>query len=325
MDSPDSGAKIVVIGGGTGSFAVLSGLKNYVKNLTALVSMADDGGSSGRLIDEYGVLPPGDVRQCLVALSRSPLVRDLFNYRFDNGTFDGHSFGNIFLTVLEKLTGNFGEGVEQAGQILQITGRVEPITLDKFTLMMEDVGRVVKHEYNIDDRKFNGKRPRIWLEPTPQPNPSALKAICEADIVVIAPGSLYTSLGAVLVVPGVAESLMRTRAKVLYICNLINKPGQTDGFTVEDYVDELERVTGRKFVDAVLYNNRRPGNDLLQRYARDGETPVEFGRRDDRKYIGADLVAKKAWKSAKGDKVKRSLIRHDPDKLARQVMKLFFS
>jgi uncharacterized cofD-like protein len=325
MEATNFGAKIVVIGGGTGSFTVLSGLKNYAENITALVSMADDGGSTGQLRDEYGVLPPGDVRQCLVALSKSPKVRELFNYRFDEGTFKGHSFGNLFLTALEKMSGNFTDGVELAGRVLQIIGKVEPITLDKVTLCMKNAGRTTKHERNIDDKNFDAPKPELWLEPAPEANPVALQAIRGADIVVLAPGSLYTSLGAALSVPKIGETLKKTKAKVIYFCNLVNKPGQTDGFTVEDHADELERLAGAKFLDIVIYYNRRPGGELLNRYSDDGDSPVEFGGRTDRCYKGADLVAKKAWKSQKGDKLKRTLIRHDPDKLARQVMKVYFS
>ncbi|MDR1197099.1 MAG: YvcK family protein [Candidatus Nomurabacteria bacterium] len=325
MNPTDLGPKIVVVGGGTGSFTVLSGLKNYAENITALVSMADDGGSTRQLMDEYGVLPPGDVRQCLVALSRSPQVRQLFNYRFSDGSFDGHSFGNLFLTALEKMTGNFTDGVELAGKILKIVGKVEPLTLDKVVLCMKSAGRTTRHERNIDDKTFDAPRPELWLEPQTEPNPMALAAVKKADIVVLAPGSLYTSLGAALVVPTLGAALKKSRARVVYFCNLVNKPGQTDDFSVEDHADELERLAGVKFLDLVIYNNRRPSNEQLSRYANDGELPVEYSGRSDRRYKGVDLVSKKAWKTQKGDKLKRTLIRHDPDKLARQIMRLYFS
>lgn len=170
MNPPDSsrrlGAKIVVIGGGTGSFTVLTGLKHYVSHITALVNMADDGGSTGILRDELGALPPGDVRQCLVALSDSPKVRDLFNYRFEEGSLKGHAFGNLFLSALEKMTGNFAEGVELASEVLNITGRVEPITLDNVTLCAEGRdGTCVRGEFTIAHHEL-AERPRIWLDPS---------------------------------------------------------------------------------------------------------------------------------------------------------------
>jgi uncharacterized cofD-like protein len=325
MLTTDIGPKIVVIGGGTGSFTVLSGLKNYAENITALVSMADDGGSTRQLIDEYGVLPPGDVRQCLVALSKSPKVRELFNYRFSDGSFDGHSFGNLFLTALEKMTGNFSDGVELAGKVLKIVGKVEPITLDKVVLCMKSGGHITRHERNIDDKEFKTLRPKLWLEPKTQLNPVALSVVKRSDIIVLAPGSLYTSLGAALVVPGLGAALKKSHARVVYFCNLVNKPGQTDNFSVEDHADELERMAGAKILDLVVYNNRQPTPELLSRYANDGELPVEYTGRTDRKYKGLDLMSKKIWKGQKGDKLKRTLIRHDPDKLARQIMRLYFS
>ncbi|MDR1969962.1 MAG: YvcK family protein, partial [Candidatus Nomurabacteria bacterium] len=247
------GAKIVVIGGGTGSFVVLSGLKNYTNDLTALVSMVDDGGSAGVLRDELGVLPPGDVRQCLVALSRSPRVRDLFNYRFDEGTFSGHSFGNLFLAATEKMTGSFRAGVALASEILNVTGRVEPISTNQVTLFLGDGKKVLRGEDTVDNGKF-APRPKIWMEPKPKVNPMAIEAIERADVVVVAPGSLYESLGTVLITPGVAEALTTSQAKIVYICNLVNKLGQTDDFCVHDYATELERLAGRPFIDYVIYN-----------------------------------------------------------------------
>jgi uncharacterized cofD-like protein len=321
--------KAVVIGGGTGSFTILSGLKNYVSDLTALVSMADDGGSTGQLRDELGVLPPGDVRQCLVALARSPKVRNLFNYRFEEGSFKGHSFGNLFLTALEKMTGDFRAGVELATEVLQVAGKVEPITLDKVTLMMQDGDRVVRGERLIDDGSF-GPRPKLWLEPDPAANPAALDAIKRADLIIIAPGSLYTSLGAALVVPGIGEALHKSKAKKVYVCNLVNKPGQTDGFAVEDYAAELERMAGTRFLDYVIYNTKKPSAKLLAKYAADGELPIDLSGEVEARYIlkGGDLLADGAWQGgSKADALAstRTLIRHDPDRTARKIMQIYFA
>jgi conserved hypothetical protein, cofD-related len=321
--------KIVVIGGGTGSFVVLSGLKKYARDITALVSMADDGGSTGQLRDELGVLPPGDVRQCLVALSHSPKVRDLFNYRFDEGSFSGHSFGNLFLTALERMTGDFYSGIELASEILKVVGKVEPTTLDKTTLCIDDGTAVVRHERNIEGLKFHAQRPKLWLEPSPSVNPIAIQAIDSADIVVIAPGNPYRSIGPALVVSGIGEALGRTSAKKIYICNLVNKPGQTDGFAVHDYVQEAERLAGTPFVDFVIYNTHQPSPALLERYAADGELPVAVDQPalDSAPYqaIGVNLLADTIWQNtSNNDPIasQRTLIRHDPNRLAEQIMKI---
>ncbi|MCL2451808.1 YvcK family protein, partial [Candidatus Saccharibacteria bacterium] len=270
------GSKIVVIGGGTGSFVALSGLKNYTADLTALVSMADDGGSTGTLRDELGVLPPGDVRQCLVALSRSPRARDLFNYRFDEGSLAGHSFGNLFLAALEKLTGSFVEAIDLADEVLNVEGKVVPVTLDSVTVCIDDGKRILRHERDIDGFKFHKPHPKLWLEPKPKVNPEAVEAILAADIVVICPGDVYKSLGPALAVPGIGQALRKTAARKIYISNLVNKPGQTEGFKVHDLAAEIERLAGGKFLDYVIYNVHPPSKKLLENYAAEGELPVEI-------------------------------------------------
>lgn len=348
----DNGENIVVIGGGTGSFVVLSGLRNYAQNITALVSMADDGGSTGQLRDEYGALPPGDVRQCLVALSSSPKVRELFNYRFDGGSFSGHSFGNLFLTALEQMTGDFAKGVALAEEVLRVDGHVVPITLDSVVINLDHgAKKILRHEREIDGVKFAKPRPKLWLEKTaaldenapkthklsaisrkPRVNPAAEKAILAADLVVIAPGDLYKSVGPALVVPGVGRALARTSAKVVYVANLVNKPGQEDDFSVADYADELERLAGAKFLDYVVYNTHQPSRKLLERYANAGELPVaiDSARLHEGKYFakGAELLAGEIWhNSNEKDPIaaQRTLIRHDPDAVARAIMKIYFS
>lgn len=332
VSSEKIGARIVVIGGGTGSFTVLSGLKHYANHITALVNMADDGGSTGILRDELGALPPGDVRQCLVALSDSPKVRDLFNYRFEEGSLKGHAFGNLFLSALEKMTGNFGIGVELASEVLNITGRVEPITLDNVTLCAAGRdGQPVRGEYTIAHQAL-ADRPKIWLEPAARINPKAAAAIEQADIVVIAPGNLYGSLAPALVVPGVYEALKRSTATKAYICNLVTKPGPTQGFKVHDFADEVERTAGGEFLDYVLYNNAEPSSELMKKYAHDGEFTVVADREAlrQRHYTAAPshLIADGAWTAKQASDPLagvRSFIRHDSDKVARQIMKLYFS
>lgn len=326
------GAKIVVIGGGTGTFTLLTGLKHYASHITALVNMADDGGSTGQLRDELGVLPPGDVRQCLVALSDSPKTRDLFNYRFDSGTFQGHAFGNIFLTALEKMTGSFVEAVEVASEVLKITGTVEPVTLSNVTLCADGLdGTAIRGEFTIAHKEL-APRPRIWLEPEAVINPRAAEAIDRADLVVIAPGNLYGSLGPALAVPGIGTALRGTNAKCVYVSNLVTKPGPTAGYGVHDFADEIERLAGGPFLDYVIYNTDHPSRALLEKYAHEGEFGVlvkkdEFTKRS-WKAIGSPILAKDMWtgdQAADPLAAVRSLIRHNPDAVARQLMKIYFS
>lgn len=331
--SPNDMFKIVVIGGGTGSFTLLSGLKEYTHFLTALVNMADNGGSTGQLRDELGVLPPGDVRQCLVALSDAPKLRDLFNYRFEEGSFRGHAFGNLFLAALENMTGDFAEGVELAGKVLNITGAVEPITLTNVTLMARtDGGGEINGEFEIGRSSLKGERPTMWLEPAASPNPKAIAAIKEANIVVVAPGNLYGSLAPALIVPGVGEALASSQAFKVYVCNLVTKPGQTDGYKVSDFVDEIERLAGHSFLDAVLFNTRKPSSELLERYASAGELAVEYDEAALEKApytaYGGDLLAGSIWKNTSGaDPIasSRTLIRHDPIVVARSIIDIYRS
>lgn len=328
------GVNVVVIGGGTGSFTLLGGLKKYTHHITALVNMVDDGGSTGVLRDELGVLPAGDVRQCLVALSSSPKVRDLFNYRFDEGSMKGHAFGNLFMAALEKMTGSFADAVETAGEVLGIYGRVHPITLDNTTMSirLED-GTVVNGQHAAESLVIpKGQRPWLELSPPASINPRARQAILDADLVVIAPGLLYGSLAPALLVRGVTRALAETSAKKVYVCNLVNKPGQTDDFTVIEYADEIERFSGVK-LDYVLYNNHRPSQKLIDRYARDGEMLVEW---DEAALVkkhyhasGKRLIAETVWvnHNAAADPLaaQRSLIRHDADRVARELMRIYFS
>ncbi len=322
--------KIAVIGGGTGSFTLLSALKNHTSQIAALVNMADDGGSTGVLRDELGVLPPGDVRQCLVALSSSPKVRDLFNYRFEEGSLKGHAFGNLFLTALEKMTGDFTAGVELASEILGVSGVVEPITLSNVTLVMKDGdGHDIRGEFIIADQDFEGIRPEFRLEPEAAPNPQALRAIETADIVVVAPGNLYGSLAPALIVPGVGDALRATKAFKMYVCNLVTKPGQTDGYDVSDFASEVERLAGGAFLDAVLFNTEKPSEELLEKYAKAGEKSVEYDQKKLKAapYIaaGTNLLSGAIWSGSTADPIanSRTLIRHDSAAVASAIIDLY--
>lgn len=320
----------MVIGGGTGSFTVLSGIKNYAQNVSALVNMVDDGGSTGILRDELGALPPGDIRQCLVALSRSPKVRELFSYRFEDGSFKGHPFGNIFLSALEQMTGSFAEAVETAGEVLDIAGEVIPITLENIQLVLDlDNGNTILGQREIEDSGIaaSTEKPKIRLLPAARINPDARKAILRAELVVIAPGDIYTSLGPTLLVEGVAEALDQSAAKIVYVSNLLTKPGQTHNHSANDIVHELERLAGIAFIDYVIYNDRLPTKQLLRQFGKPGETPIKINQelleREGKKVIMADVLSDTGWRllqSADPLAQKRSIIRHDKDRTAQQIM-----
>lgn len=324
--------KIAVIGGGTGSFTILSDLKAYTSRIAAIVNMADDGGSTGVLRDELGALPPGDVRQCLVALSDSPKIRDLFSYRFEEGTFGGHSFGNILLTALEKTTGSFAEAVETASDILRINGSVIPATLDNVRLSMEwpEVSLVLHGERVIDADYFkhDPRRATLSLVPNPTPNSSAIAAIEQADLVIIAPGDLYTSLGPLLVIDGIGDALRRTKAKVAYICNLVTKEGQTAGFTVSDHAGEIERFAGGQCLDYVIYNEEQPSVAIAERYKAEGAYLVAYDadvlERAHYKAVGGHFIGGMAEEHAADIlPVTRSLIRHDAAAVVRSLLRIY--
>ena len=323
--------KIAVIGGGTGSFTMLSALKKYTSQIAAIVSMADDGGSTGVLRDELGTLPPGDVRQCLVALSDSPKIRNLFEYRFDAGTFSGHSFGNVLLTALEKITGDFSQAVETASEILRIRGTVIPATFDNVRLKMawEEKSLILHGERVIDSEYFkhDPRKAKLSLTPDPKANPTAIAAIEQADIVVIAPGDLYTSLGPLLVIDGIGEALRRTQAKKVYVSNLVSKQGQTDGFTVSDHAAEIERFAGVQFLDYVLYNQEQPTEEVAARYKEEGGyvTTPDVEKMQGKHYepIGGDFLGQMVGTNSADTLIgKRSLIRHDAKAVAKLVLEL---
>ncbi len=324
-------SKIVTLGGGTGNFVVLSALKNYFDNLSAVVSMADDGGSTGILRDELGVLPPGDVRQCLVALSQSSkLMRDLFNYRFDEGSLAGHSFGNLFLTALEKTTGDFNEAVKKAGEILNISGRVIPITTDNINLCVQlEDGRIIKGQNKIDEFDFaKNKAVKFFIKPNSYVNLEAQKAILDAELIIITPGNLYSSIIPIFLVKEASKILQRSKAVKICICNLVTKQGQTDKFTVSGFVSEIEKYIGGNFFDYVIYNNKKPDSSILKKYAKVGEEQVKFnlGEFEKQHYValGCDLISRKVKKQDKSDKlIQRNLIRHNQEKLAKKILEIY--
>ncbi len=315
---------IVTIGGGTGQYTLLTGLKKYPVKLTAIVSMADDGGSTGVLRDELGVLPPGDVRQCLVAISEADtIVRELFNYRFDAGGLKGHNFGNIFLSALEKITGNFDEAVRVAGMVLATRGTVIPVTTQNARLVSGRGDVCVRGQYAIEMAALP-KDPELRLEPDVYANPKAIEAIEAADCVVIGPGNYYCSILPTLLVKGVAEAIRRSKAKVVYNCNLMTKRGHTDGFTVDDFAAGIEKYIGEGRIDFVTCNGAVPEQELLDRYAVEGEFPVPVvseATKGERQYLSADLISRAIPILKAGDPIRRTLIRHDPEVLAALIIR----
>lgn len=326
---------IVVIGGGTGVYTVLSGLKKYPVNLSAIVTMADNGGSSRILREDFGILPPGDVRRALVALSQSERVlASLFNYRFKKGGLAGHSFGNLFITALERIKGDFEKAIEEAGKILNIKGEVIPVTLQDTNLhaVLEN-GQVVKGEDNIDVPKHDSrlKIKKVYLKPKVKINPKARLAIVKADLIVIGPGDLYTSIIPNLLVKSISRSISKSRAKKVYICNLMTKLGETNNFTGSDFIDEVEKylswpakpsrerrgVVRGKLLNYVIFNNKRPSPARVVKYEKEGATFVKCNK---------DNFKNRKIQVIKGNFLRKNgLVRHDPNKLAKILLKILDS
>lgn len=314
--------KIVVIGGGTGNFVVLKGLKKYPVDVSAIVSMADDGGSTGILRDELGVLPPGDVRQCLVALSNSSrLMRSLMNYRFENGGLGGHSFGNLFLSALEKVTGSFERAVEEASRILYIKGKVIPVTMNQVRLkMVLNNSKLLEGEKEIYlSQEIESGYRSIYLEPFPNVNPKVLEEIHQADLIVLGPGGLHTSIIPNLLVEGVGDAICKTKAKKVFVLNLMNRKGQTTGYKTSHYVKELIQFLGKDVFDHILINVEKPPKELIDMYSNEGDL-VENDMKD-RRILEAHMLGPVAH-SAKKDLLKRNLIRHDSKKIAKELMNI---
>lgn len=312
--------KVCIIGGGTGNFVVLRGLKQFDLDISAIVSMSDDGGSTGVLRDELGVLPAGDVRQCIVALSNSSrLMRNLMNYRFENGGLSGHSFGNIFLSALEKVTGSFEKAIEEMGKILTIRGKVIPVTTQQVRLKMVLNNRKVlegEKEIYLSQEIDKGYK-SIFLEPHPTANPHAIDELLNADTIVIGPGGLHTSLIANLLVDGIADAVLRSHATKIFVVNLMNRKGQTTNFNVSDYVREMNKFIGGDVFDYILVNNQHPPQELIEAYREEGE--LVKNDLNDSRVIETALLGEIVPRH-NGDLIKRNLIRHDSQKLADQLI-----
>lgn len=307
------GPKIVALGGGTGMPVVLRGLKQYTSNLTAIVTVADDGGSSGRLRGELGILPPGDIRNCLVALADAePLMQQLFQYRFATGELAGHSFGNLFLVAMEQAAGDFVTALKESSRVLAVRGSVLPATLEQVQLRAELAdGRLLSGESEIG--RASSPITRVWLEPDDAtPLSEAIAAIQSADVIVLGPGSLFTSLIPNLLIRPICEAIRGCSALRIYASNVMTQPGETAGFSVLDHIRALERQVGPGLVDVVLANQEPVPEPLAERYRREGAHPVAIDQDPSGRM---PLVVREDLLLVDG------LVRHHPEKLARAILR----
>ena len=326
--------KVVVVGGGTGTHTLLTGLKQYrgLIEVTAVVTMADSGGPTGKLRDEFGYLPVGDVRMALAALAKEDdehdsLIRKLFLHRFDtNGEMGGHNFGNLFLVALTDILGSEEKAIEAASRVLNISGKVLPVTTEDVQLVAQyEDGMKVTGEHDIDEPKLGINTPRIkslTIEPQATLNPNVRRELLEADLIVFGPGDLYTSVLANCVVDGFKDAVTSSNAKKAYVANLMTKVGQTTDMGVKEHVEELSKYIGNK-PDFVFVNNNDLPTELLKRYETENEFPVCDNCGDaDFEIYATDLLASEEIVMSKGDVLRRSLIRHDSSKLARVVYEI---
>ncbi len=316
---------ITVVGGGTGLSTVLSGIKRQRlwSDISAIVAVSDDGGGNGKHRDEFGMLPVSDFRKAIVSLAddtESAVLRELFMYRFSKGEgLSGNTFGNLLLIALTDILGSEDLAIEHASRILRANGRVLPVAHEQIALVAQyEDGSIIKSEDLIDEPRHDGKLriTNLWTEPEVTVSGRARRAVEKADVIVVGPGDLYTSTLANVVVPGMADALKEASGKIVFISNLMTKFGQTYGFTLSDYVREYEKYIGRP-LDHVLVNTTPLPEDVLARYEKENDFPVvDDLPQDDSKVTRCDLLAEEEVEAQAGDTLKRSLIRHDPDKIA---------
>jgi uncharacterized cofD-like protein len=321
----NSRKNIVCIGGGTGTFVALKGLKHSTHHLSAIVAMSDSGGSNKRIRDEFGLLPTSDLRQCLVALSDenggAGILRKLFMYRFEKGLgITGMTFGNLFMAALSDILGSQEEAIRATGKVLRIQGTVIPVSFTNTNLVAEyENGQTIAEEHLIDEPPHDGtvKISRVYLSPAAQPNPQALEAIAKADLIVLGPGDLYTSVIPNLLVTGIPQAIARSHAAKVYVVNLMTKFGQTYGFTAKDHLQAIQRYVNNS-VDAVIVNTAPLHKTALAVYAKYHEFPVvdDLTGTPSLAILRADVASRQVVSKSKSDTLVRSLIRHDSQKLA---------
>ncbi|CCI13434.1 gluconeogenesis factor YvcK family protein [Microcystis aeruginosa] len=314
------GPKIVAIGGGTGLSTLLRGLKQYSSNITAIVTVADDGGSSGRLRREMGILPPGDIRNCIAALAdEEKLLTELFQYRFHAGDgLSGHSFGNLFISAMTEITGDLEQAIDASAKVLAIRGKVLPATLTDVSLWAKLAdGRIIEGESKITEAM--GQIRQIGCHPAdPVALPAALAAIKEADYIIIGPGSLYTSIIPNLLVPAIRQALAQVTVPRVYVCNIMTQPGETDNYSVADHLRAIEGVCEERVFDAVLAQRTAPSPQSLQLYAQEHSHPVFLDREEVGK-MGYRIVLANVMAE---DEV-TAKVRHDPQRLARVLWRWY--
>jgi len=316
------GPAVVCIGGGTGLSTLLRGLKKITHNITAIVTVSDDGGGSGILRDELQMPPPGDIRNCMQALSNAePTIEMLMDYRFESGSLQGQSFGNLFLAAINGISDSFDKACLKMGEVLSITGRVLPVTVEDIHLWahFED-GSMVVGESKIAAAKNerHSRIKRVELAPMgAEVLPECVKAIGDANIIVFGPGSLYTSIIPNVLVGGIVEAMQKSDALKLYICNIMTQPGETDGYSVSEHIREVFDHSGAKLFDYCLINSNPVPEEVLKLYTEDGSEPVA---------VDEDLVRELGVEIVKAPITERNkfLVRHDPDKLAREILQVFY-
>lgn len=312
---------ITCIGGGTGLSTMLRGLKYHTPNITAIVTVTDDGGGSGILREELGMPPPGDIRSCIQALSNiEPTMEKLMSYRFTSGCLEGQSFGNLLLAAMNGISASFDEAVARMGEVLAITGRVLPVTNEDIRLMAEFAdGSVVYGESKIYEAKkaHNFRIRRVQIVPSPvSALHESLRAIQESDLIILGPGSLYTSIIPNLLVGGVVRAIESSKAKKLYISNIMTQPGETEGYTVSDHIRELFRHSSNSLFDMCLVNNKVPPPEIIRRYSEEGAAPIPVD--DDKiRSLGVELFRAPLAEQHRG------LLRHNPEVLGLEIMRIF--
>ena len=323
---------VVVVGGGTGMYMILSGLRKYPINLSVIVSMMDSGGSNRVIRDEFGLLPTSDIRQCIVALASDnshKMFRELFTYRYNQGTgITGMTFGNLFMAAITDIYESQEEAIKKTCEFLDVQGEVVPITFEETNLVARyDDGHQVLGEHNIDEpSKEHSDRNIVELEvfPPVKANPKAIQLIKQADLIILGPGDLYTSIICNLVINNVAKEIAKSKARKVYVMNLMTRYGQTTNFKASDHLNELEKYLGKGNIDICLVNKtKKYPKGVLARYMEENARPIEDDLQNSgTKVIRRSLVSNKIFEKARGDKLTRSLIRHDSKKLARVIMSL---
>lgn len=303
--------KIVVLGGGNGLSTFIKGLKLFPVDITAIVSVCDDGSSTGKLREEFNIPAVGDIRRVLTSLATTePLIEQLLNYRFSTSSdLNGHTVGNLLLTALTNITGNLSDGIESLGKVLNLKGKVVPLTEDNVILMGEMTdGNIIKGEHNITN--YNSKIKKVFYEEEPVITDAAIKAIKEADLIILSIGSMYTSIIPNLICKGIIKEIDNSNAKIMCICNLMTQPGETDGFTTSDHISLLNSYLGKRKIDVAVVNNKSISKKILKKYETMEQKDQVFYDKDNLKKLNINIIADDFVA------IQNGVIRHDVDKLS---------